>query len=86
MKILYTRHALEKFVLLKKLGWKITKKKVNLTVKHPKWLGKSRLGEFAAMDELVEGYILRVIYDKIGKDIKIITFHPARKGRYETNL
>lgn len=26
---------------------------------------------------------LRVIYDIIGEDIKIITFHISRKGRYK---
>lgn len=86
VKIIYTKHALNKFGLLEQLGWKISKRKVNQTVRKPKWLGRSRLGEYAAMSQLGRGYLLRVIYDKLGNDIKVITFHPARKGRYEANL
>lgn len=84
--IIYTKHALEKFKLLKERGWKITKSQIKSTLQKPKWKGKTKLGQFAAMSELDTKYILRVIYDKIGPNIKIITFHPARRGRYETKL
>ncbi len=86
MKIIYTKHALDKFKLLESRGWKLKKKDVNGTITDPKWLGTTKLGQLAAMSNLDTKYILRVVYDKIGKDIKVITFHPARKGRYETKI
>lgn len=86
VKIDYTKHAKEKFILLKKRGWNFTKAQVNQAVISPKWLGLTKLGERAAMIALDEHYILRVIYVSIGKTIRVITFHPARKGRYETRI
>ncbi len=55
-------------------------------IRHPKWLGKTKLGENAAMMPLNDDYILRVIYVTIDQNLKVITFHPARKGRYETQI
>lgn len=86
MKIVYTKHALEKFRLLEKLGWKISKQKVNQTIRQPKWSGTSKLGQYATMSSLDQKHILRVIYDKVGDEVKVITFHPARKGKYETKI
>lgn len=86
MKIIYTKHALEKFNTLEKHGWKISKLKVSQTIRKPEWLGKSRIGQYAAMSMLDQNHILRIIYDRIGRDVKVITFHPARKDKYETKI
>jgi len=86
MRIIYTNHAEKKFHLLEELGWKLSKRKVTSTVSRPRWRGRSRLGQYSAMSRLDRGYILRVIYDRIGGSVKIITFHPAREGRYETQI
>lgn len=86
MRIVYTKHAVEKFEILKRLGWKITKIKVNKTIKNPTWKGTSRFGQETAMCLIDERHILRVIFDHDGDIIKVITFHPARRGTYETTL
>lgn len=84
MKIIYTKHALEKFALLKRRGWKFSQKQISQTLTKPNWLGKTKLGEQAAIKSLDKDHILRVIFDTTqGGIIKVITFHPARKGRYE---
>lgn len=86
MQIVYTKHAELKFTQLKRLGWKITKLTVKKTIKKPKWRGTSRFGQETAIDLLDENHILRVIFNKESDKIKIITFHPARRGKYESSL
>lgn len=86
MKIVFTKHALEKFAVLKRFGWNITKKKIRETIKKPKWKGTSRYGQETAMRLIDEKHIIRVVIDKDGGIIKVITFHIARRGTYESTL
>ncbi len=86
MKIIYTKHSEEKFLILKKLGWHLTKRNVTNTIRNPRWKGASRFGQETAMSLLNDKHILRVVFDKEIDIIKIITFHPARRGTYESTL
>ena len=87
MRIEYTKHALEKFVVLKRLGWNITKAKIRETIKSPKWKGTSRFGQETAMSLVDEKHIIRVVFDREDDIIiKVITFHIARRGTYESTL
>lgn len=86
MKIIYTKHAQEKFKPLRKLGWRFTKKKVNNTIRRPVWNGFSRFGQETAMSLLDKEHILRVIFDRDDDIINVITFHPARRGTYESTV
>ncbi|MBA3724465.1 MAG: hypothetical protein H0W89_06315 [Candidatus Levybacteria bacterium] len=84
--IIYTKHVLEKMSLLKQLGWVITKSKIKKTIVKPTWSGVSKHGEFTAMDMMKDTHILRVIFNREGDKIKVITVHVARRGRYESTL
>ena len=87
MKIVYTKHALDKFAILKRLGWNITKAKIRETIKSPKWRGTSRYGQETAMSLVDENHIIRVVFDREDDIIiKVITFHIARRGTYESTL
>lgn len=87
MKFIYTKHAIrDKFPELKRLGWKITKNRVESTVRNPKWRGVSKHGEETAMNLVDDKHILRVVFNREGDIIKIITFHIARRGKYESTL
>ncbi|OGD89520.1 hypothetical protein A3I56_01245 [Candidatus Roizmanbacteria bacterium RIFCSPLOWO2_02_FULL_43_10] len=66
MKIVFTKHALEKFVVLKRLGWNITRVKIKQTIKKPKWEGTSRFGQETAMSLVDEKHIIRVVFDREG--------------------
>lgn len=85
-RIIYTVHALEKFKVLRRIGWRISRDRIRRTIKKPRWAGTSKHGQFTALSLLDGKHILRVIYDKEGDIIKIITFHPARRGKYESTL
>ena len=85
MKFIYTEHVGEKLERKDIKDFGINKKLLESTVKIPSYeVRKTSTGEFAAVTNLKRPYILRVIYDIIGSDTKIITFHVARKGRYNT--
>lgn len=86
MKIIYTKHALEKFGELELDGWHITKTKIKQTIKRPKWIGTSRYGQETAMGLVDDRHILRIVLDRKGDIIKVITFHIGRRGKYGTTL
>lgn len=86
MRFVFTKHAEDKLPELERLGWKITIAKVKKVVRKPRWRGTSRHGQETAMNLVDNKHILRVIFDKEDDIIKIITFHIARKGKYESTL
>ncbi len=86
MKLIFTKHSSEKFEILKQLGWKITREQVKTVVQKPRWVGKSRFGQKTAMNLVDDQHILRVIFDQENGRIKVITFHIARRGKYESTL
>lgn len=86
MKIVYTKHALEKFKFLKRFGWTISKTNIRQTLATPRWRGVSRFGQETAMSLLDPTHILRVIFGREDDRLKVITFHPARRGTYESTL
>lgn len=85
MKIVFTRHVLEDSIpRFKKLGWIITRQKIRRTIKKPKWVGVTRFGQPTAMSLEDERHILRVVLDREGDIIRVITAHIARRGTYES--
>lgn len=85
VKIVLTKHVLgEKIPKEKALGWNITQSKIRQTIQNPKWKGVTRLGQPTAMSLLDLGHILRVIFEKEGDIIRVITVHIARRGTYES--
>lgn len=97
MKIVYTKHALEKFNALKEQGWIITKNKIRHIIKNPKWRGVTKYNQETAIGLADDKHILRIVLDKQslpfsrekgrkGDIIKVITFHIGRRGKYESTL
>ena len=83
---MYTKHALVKFAVLKRLGWNITKSKIRKTLQNPKWKGTSRYGQETAMSLADDKHILRVIINRADGIITVVTFHITRRGTYESTL
>lgn len=85
MKIEFTRHVLNKTIpKFKLLGWNITKAKIKQTIKNPKWTGITKYGQPAFMSLINEKYILRVVGNKEGDIIRVVTLYIAKRGRYES--
>lgn len=83
MKILYTKHAEIKFKVLERHGCLITKRDIENAIESPDSIEKGRKDRLIAQKLLGKKHLLRVIYEKEDDVIKIITFYPARRRRYE---
>jgi hypothetical protein len=85
MKVVFTIHAKEKLLAneAKRLG--ITRKKITESLEHPLAINKD-VDPHQSVGELNHELSLAVIW-KIENDIiKVITFYPAEKGRYESKI
>lgn len=83
MRIVYTKHAKKKFKILEKIGVKVTSKAVSLTIEDPDhYDSESDRLSIIVSKSIDKNHVLRVVF-KIEDDIiTVITFYPARKGRY----
>ena len=85
MKIVFTRHVLEKKIpLIRSLGFKITREKIRQTINKPKWEGVTKYGQPTVMSLMDAKHILRVVFEQEGDIIRVITVHIARRGTYES--
>ena len=83
--IVFTRHAREKFLLLKSHGVTVTEKQVRDALEVPYLIDHSRFPLLIAQIGFDAHRVLRVVY-KQGSDIKtVITFYPGRRKQYEKN-
>ncbi|KKU59350.1 MAG: hypothetical protein UX81_C0010G0013 [Parcubacteria group bacterium GW2011_GWA2_47_12] len=83
MKIRFTKHALEKFEVLKQHRILVSRNRVLNTVIAPEYTDHRRAPLVIAQSTLDINRVLRVVYKKEQDDIKIITFYPGRKSQYE---
>lgn len=86
MKILYPKHANFKFRVLKQHGFVITKEQVEDIIKEPEGVVLGRRDRLIAHKSVSQTHLIRVIYEEYGDEIRIITFYPARRGKYEDQI
>jgi septum formation topological specificity factor MinE len=81
--IVFTKHARDKFVILRRHGFRILERQIITTIEKPDKIDYSRLPLLIAQRRLHKVHVLRVVY-KIENDIiKVITFYPGRIQQYE---
>ncbi len=81
--IIFTKHAKDKFGILKRHKFLITEKQVLKTIEKPDLIDKSHLSLFIAQGKIDKIRVLRVVYKKEFGIIKIITFYPGKRKQYE---
>ncbi len=81
--IILTKHAKDKFKILKRHKFLITEKQVLKTIEGPDLIDKSRLPLLIAQRKIDKNYVLRVVYKQESGTIKVITFYPGRIKQYE---
>jgi hypothetical protein len=69
-----TQHAKDKFDVLKRHGFEVTPRQVEVE------------GRFIAQKGVTERHVLRVVYRQEGESRVVITFYPGRRERYEAEL
>ena len=82
----YTLHVKLKLKKSVYINLGISKKKIQATIENPKVLDKSENPVYIAIGDLTQDLSLCVPYKKIDGIIRVITFYPAEKGRYELKL
>lgn len=83
MRIIFTRHAENKIKDLKKLGISVTKSSLKNTLKNPIHVDiQSDYPRRIASAPFGAKHILRIVFREESDIITIITFYPAKKGRY----
>ena len=83
MKFHFTKHAIQKFALQKKVGFPVSRSKVISSVSKPDRLKSGREGALVATKILDGKFALRVVYTRRDDIMVIITFYPVRRIDYE---
>lgn len=81
--IIFTKHANEKFKILKRHRFLVTKRQVLETLERPETIDYSRFPLAIAQRQIDREHVLRVVYKKEKNVLKVITFYPGRKEHYE---
>lgn len=83
MNIRFTKHAVDKFEVLKRHGVQISRREVLRTIIEPDYIDYRRRPLLIVQSNLNKSLVLRVVYKKDVSGIIIITFYPGRKSQYE---
>jgi len=86
MKIIFTNHAKVKFEILKRHGFEVSEKQIRDIVEKPDTKSKGRKDRFIVQGPVDDTHVIRIILEIESNNIKIITFYPARRERYENQL
>ena len=84
--IRFTSHARRKFEVLKTLGLTVEEQQVSQIVRKPSIVERTWRGRYVASGALNSAHILRVVFERENGNITVVTFYPARRGRYESKL
>lgn len=83
MRVVYTKHAKKKFKELAKIGVKLLRRDISVTIKNSEYIDEeSDKPNIIASRSIDEKHILRVVFKVEDDIINVITFYPARVGRY----
>jgi len=82
--IQFCSHAKIKFIVLKGHGFPISRKQVVETVKKAERVEKGEKGRLISQKRIDDEHVLRVIHEKVGRNIVVITFYPGRRKHYES--
>ena len=80
--IIFTKHARDKFRILRKHKFIVSEEKVLETLNRPDLIDYSRLPLFIAQKKFDRSHVLRVVYKKEQGNMKVITFYPGRLKNY----
>jgi hypothetical protein len=82
-KIVYGEHAREKFLMLRSHGFAVSEEQVTETIQTPEKIEEGYKGRKVAQRGITERHVLRVIYEEGTDEIRVVTFYPGRRSRYE---
>ena len=80
-KVEFTKHAYDKFELLRKYGFEISRATVEEAVASPYLVGR-RDDQVLVLKPLDREYALRVVYKMVNDNIVVVTFYPVKRKRF----
>jgi len=81
--VVFTEHALRKFADLKELGLILAKKQITKILLNPEHIDRTTdYPEIISSGKLDKNHVLRVVHRKERGKMIVITFYPAKAGRY----
>jgi hypothetical protein len=81
VRIMFTKHAIEKFDVMRNYGFEIQRKQIIETILDPESLYE-RDNQFFATRGIESKHAVRVVYEKRKDYLVVITFYPVRRKRY----
>lgn len=81
--IVFTKHAKEKFSLLKRHGINVSEVQVRSALEAPDLIDLSRFPLYIAQIGFDAHRVLQVVYKQEGDIKTVITFYPGRRKQYE---
>ncbi len=84
--IFFTRHAELKLLLLSKHGFKVTKQEIRDLLRRPSRIRAGYGRRKIAERPITSDHILRVVFEELSSELKVITMYPGRRDRYESKL
>jgi len=78
----FTRHAQQKFTDLARLGFIITPEQVLEALRNPEHVDTD-LDPPVAQRAISDRHLVRVVFVENENELRIVTFYPARRERYE---
>jgi hypothetical protein len=85
-KIVYGSHAEDKFEILRRHGFVVSKRQVRETLRRPEKVEEGFRGRKIAQRRITEKHVLRVVYEERQEEIGVVTFYPGRRSRYESSI
>jgi len=79
----FTKHAREKFDILKEHKFEISRRQVIEIINNPELIDRSRFPLLIAQKQINANHVLRIVYKKENSNKIIITFYPGRIKQYE---
>lgn len=82
-KVVFSSHAESKFDILKQHGFDISKTVIIAALERPDKVEPGYRGRKIAQMVLDEEHVIRIIFEDFNDTLKVVTFWPARRERYE---
>lgn len=84
MKIIYTKHAKNKFKYAEELNWYLSEKQIEKAIREPDfYMADKEKSVEIVLKQFDKNRNLRVVYSQVNDIITVITFYLTKKGRYE---
>ena len=83
-RIIFSGHAERKLVVLNRHRFSVSKNTIISAIESPDKIESGYKGRSIAQKIIDEGHLIRIIYEDLPEVVRVITFYPGRRERYET--